>query len=63
MEETMKLITRFGLASKSITELHVLHREALKAFNASARGTPERCAALATLANIEGEIAARSPHF
>lgn len=61
-EETMKLLSRFELASKPISELHALHREALKAFARAARGTQERRDALATIANIEGAIAARSPH-
>jgi hypothetical protein len=55
----MKLLTRFELASKSTDELHALHRNALKAFNAAARGTQERRDALATIANLEAEIAAR----
>lgn len=33
----MKIITRFDLASKSTSELHALHRDALKAFTAAAR--------------------------
>jgi hypothetical protein len=59
-EETMKLLTRFELASKSTGELHALHREALKAFSRAARGTQERSDALATLANLEAEIASRT---
>jgi hypothetical protein len=58
-EETMKLITRFELASKSIGELHALHREALKAFAAAARGTQERRDALVSVANLESEIRSR----
>ena len=55
----MKLLTRFELASKSTTELQALHRDALKAFNAAARGTQERRDALAILANLEAEMMAR----
>lgn len=58
-EETMKLITRFELASKRTSELHALHCEALKAFAAAARGTQERRDALASLANLEAEIHSR----
>jgi hypothetical protein len=55
----MKLLTRFELASKSTGELHALHRDALNAFNAAARGTQDRRDTLATLANLEAEIRAR----
>lgn len=55
----MKLITRFELASKRTSELHALHRDALKAFNAAARGTRERREALASLASLEAEIRSR----
>ena len=55
----MKLLTRFELASKSTGELHALHREALNAFNAAARGTEDQRNALATLANIEAELDSR----
>jgi hypothetical protein len=58
-EETMKLLSRFELASKPISELHALRREALKDFNAAARGTQERRDALASLTNLDAEIAAR----
>ena len=58
-EETMKLLTRFELASTSTGELHALHREALKAFNAAVRGTQERRDAMATLANLEAELRSR----
>jgi hypothetical protein len=58
-EETMKLITRFELASKRTSELHALHREALKVFNRAARGTQERRDALASISNLEAEIRAR----
>lgn len=55
----MKLLTRFELASKRTSELHALHREALNAFNAAARGTQDRRDALASLANLEAEIHSR----
>lgn len=55
----MKLLTRFELASKRTSELHALHRDALTAFNAAARGTQDRRDALASLANIEAELHSR----
>lgn len=55
----MKLLTRFELASKRTSELHALHRDTMKAFNAAARGTQERRDALATLTKLEAEIASR----
>ena len=55
----MKLVTRFALASKRECELHALHREALKAFAAAARGTQDRRNALASLSNIEAELRSR----
>ena len=54
-EETLKLITRFELASKPKRELYALYREALKAFAATARGTPTRRDALTSLENLEVE--------
>lgn len=58
-EETMKLLSRFELASKRTSELHVLHCEALKAFAAAARGTQERRDALASMVNLETELRSR----
>lgn len=58
-EETMKLITRFELASKPTSELHALRGEALRAFARAGRGTQERRNVLASLANIEAELDAR----
>ncbi len=57
----MRLITRFELAAKNITELRGLHKEV---FNALARSEPlslERANALASLENIENELASRAP--
>jgi len=55
----MKLITRFELASKPISELHALHREALKAFSRAGRGIQERRDPLASPAKLETEIRSR----
>lgn len=55
----MKLLTRFELASKSTSELHALHTDALEAFYAASRGSQERRDALASLTNLEAEIRLR----
>jgi hypothetical protein len=57
----MKLITRFELAAKNENELRVLLRHA---FNELARSEPEsyqRRNALASIENIQNEIASRAP--
>lgn len=57
----MKLITRFELAAKSKSELYGLHR---KVFNKLAKSEPqslERVNSLASLENIENELASRAP--
>lgn len=55
----MKLITRFELASKSTSELHVLYREVFNALVRSGRETVERRNYLASLENIQNEINSR----
>ncbi|MES9970976.1 MAG: hypothetical protein ABW092_13160 [Candidatus Thiodiazotropha sp.] len=55
----MKLVTRFELAAKSKNELHAYLREA---FNELARSEPEthqRRNALASIENIQTELASR----
>lgn len=57
----MRLITRFELAAKSKNDLYGLHR---KVFNELAKSKPrtlERVNALASLENIENELASRAP--
>lgn len=57
----MRLITRFELAAKSKNDLYGLHR---KVFNELAKSKPrtlERVNALASLENIEHELASRAP--
>ncbi|GAB1256229.1 hypothetical protein NBRC116494_07310 [Aurantivibrio plasticivorans] len=57
----MKLITRFELAAKNTNELYGLHR---KAFNELARSKPDshqRRNALASIENIQNELASRAP--
>ena len=56
----MKLVTRFEAATKTTTELHALHTQALQAFTHAARGSDIRRDALASLETIEAELAARS---
>lgn len=55
----MKLTTRFEAATRSTTELHALHTQALQAFVSAARGSKDRRNALASLDAIEVELAAR----
>lgn len=57
----MKLITRFNAASLSTAELHALFREAFNALASAPRGSIERSNALASLHNIEAELARRPP--
>ncbi len=57
----MKLTTRFELASRSDDELCALHRDVFNALVRSARGSATRRNALASLENIEAEIASRAP--
>lgn len=55
----MKLITRFEAARHSTAELHGLYREAFNALASAPRGSDERRNALASLQNIEAELATR----
>ena len=61
MEDQMKLVTRFEAASLSTAQLHGLFREAFNAFAVAPRGSQERRDALASLENIEAELASRMP--
>lgn len=57
----MKLVTKFELATKNRNELHALLREA---FNELARSDPDtyqRRNALASIENIQSELASRAP--
>lgn len=60
-EEMMKLITRFELASHSISELYALHRDTLKAFACCKPHSAEQRTCLASIANLENEINSRIP--
>lgn len=57
----MKLISRFDAATRSTTELHALHTQAMQAFAMAARGSQIRSEALASLEAIEAELATRLP--
>lgn len=57
----MTLITRSELAGCSNAELHGLLRTAFNALARSAPGTPERRTALASIENIQAQLALRPP--
>ena len=57
----MKLITRFEAASRNTGELNGLYREAFNTIASAKRGSIERRNALASLENIEAELALRPP--
>lgn len=58
-EETMKLITRFELASLSTSELYALQHDALNALCGCKPHSAEQRTCLASLANLEDEIRSR----
>ena len=60
-EDTMRLITRFELASRSRAELHALFRQATLELTRSEANSPERRTALASLETIEAELRSRMP--
>lgn len=55
----MRLITRFELAACSSNELHQLLSETFNRLACSGAGTPARRNALASLENIQAELAHR----
>ena len=59
-EETMSLITRFELVKLSEPELRYLLRKTFNALAQSEPGSADRRNALASLENIEAELACRS---
>lgn len=58
----MKLVTHFELATKDDSELYALLREAFNSLTKSDPETPDRRNALASLENIQREIASRTPY-
>ncbi len=59
----MKLVTRFEAASRSTADLHGLLAKAFNAFANAPRGSDQRRDALASMHNIEAELASRKPGF
>lgn len=57
----MRLITRFELAAKSKSELYGLHRKVFNELAKSEAHVLGRVNALASLENIENELASRAP--
>ena len=57
----MNLITRFELASRKTSELYALRRTVFNDIARSKTGTPERSIALASIENLNAEIAVRAP--
>lgn len=57
----MKLVTRFEAASYRTAQLHGLLREAFNAFSVAPRGSQERQDTLASIENVEAELASRMP--
>jgi hypothetical protein len=55
----MNLITRFELAGRPVRELYALRRAVFNDLARSAPGTHERRIALASLGNLDAEIAVR----
>lgn len=60
-EETMKLITRFELASRPLQSLYLTRRAVFNNLARTAPDTADRRTALASLDNIDAEIKARTP--
>ncbi|MCR9196527.1 MAG: hypothetical protein NXH88_17445 [Hyphomonas sp.] len=59
----MKLITRFEAATLSTVQLYGLRKEAFIAFAAAPRDSHEQRNALASMRNVEAELAIRPPGF
>jgi len=55
----MRLITRFEAASRGTTELHALLAAAFQAAAIAPLGSTERANAMASVRNIQSELAAR----
>tara|TARA_R110001599_G_C12263746_1_gene660629 strand:+ start:808 stop:987 length:180 start_codon:yes stop_codon:yes gene_type:complete len=57
----MRLVTKFELAARNENELHTLLREAFNELAKSEPDTYQRRNALASIENIQGELASRAP--
>ncbi|MEO1380267.1 MAG: hypothetical protein AAFU69_07930 [Pseudomonadota bacterium] len=55
----MKLVSRFDAATHSTAELHGLLHDAFNEFASASRGSDQRRDALASIQNIEDELALR----
>lgn len=60
-EDQMKLMTQFEAARRTSAELHSFYREAFNALATAPRGSEDRRNAMASLTNIERELASRRP--
>lgn len=56
----MKLLTRFELAAKNKTELHVLLRHSFNELSKSSPNTHQRTNALISIENIQRELGSRA---
>lgn len=61
-EDHMRLISRFELASCSVSELRGLHRRIFNQLAGMHCDSQERDNALASLQNVQNELASRRPH-
>ena len=59
----MKLVTQFKAATLSTVQLYGLRKEAFLAFTAAPRDSQDQRNALASMRNIENELACRGPAF
>ncbi|MEW8418835.1 MAG: hypothetical protein AB2669_00555 [Candidatus Thiodiazotropha endolucinida] len=57
----MRLITKFELAAKNKYELHVLLREAFNELASSKHNSYQQRNAMASIENIQKELASRAP--
>ena len=62
-EDDMKLVTQFQAATLSTVQLYGLRKEAFLAFTAAPRDSQDQRNALASMLNIENELAYRGPAF
>jgi hypothetical protein len=60
-EDDMKLVTQFKAATLSTVQLYGLRKEAFLAFTAAPRDSQDQRNALASMRNIENELAYRGP--
>ena len=59
----MKLVTQFKATTLSTVQLYGLRKEAFLAFTAAPRDSQDQRNALASMRNIENELAYRGPAF